>query len=162
MPQRLTKKKKKFAELIVSGKGGTEAARLAGYGNTPSSHAAIGSQLLRKDREGRYIDTALDKYIEEIRGDTGLVKSGGGPLAKRKAKANLDYGDVLSVEQIMGVLSNIARDDTITTSTRVDAMKTMLKQYNSDRDREEWVDRDPEELRIYTQTLLGIKVEVGT
>ena len=160
MAYKLTKKKKLFAEAVVSGKSGAQAAKLAGYGTSPASHAAIGSQLLRKDREGRYTDTSLDKYFSELRGETGLVKSSG-EIAKRPPTAQVVPGEVLTIEQIMGVLSDIARDDTVTTSTRVDAMKTLLKQYNEDRNREEWVDRDPEELRVYTQTLLGIKVEVG-
>ena len=162
MPQRLTKKKIAFAKHVVAGKSGTQAAKLAGYGNTPASYAAIGSQLLRKDREGRYVDMSLDKYFKELRGETALAKTNGGAVAKANGSTvAVSYGDILQPEDIMQVLSSIALDETVTTSTRVDAMKTMLKQYNEDRDREEWVDRDPEELRVYTQTLLGIKVELG-
>lgn len=156
MGYKLTKKKRKFALLIQSGKPGPEAARLAGYGTNPASHSVIASQLMRKNPDGTLQDTSLEKFFCEIRQSPELVETALQP----KPPAPATIPEPLTLRQILGLLSGIALDEQVTTSTRVDAMKTLLKQINEDRDREEYIDRDPEELRQYAQQLLGIRVGV--
>lgn len=146
---RLTKRKKAFCEALVSGMTQTDAARKAGY----SSPKVQASQLLVKDKGGRYEDRSIESYMRELT----ETKEPPAPKGKENVGATTsDEEGIGDAEEVLGELFAMLRDPHEPGGTRIRAAETLLKALGADRP-QEVRDKDADAAAKAIKTLLGIR-----